>query len=113
VIPPFWRSHLRLVVRARDDRDLRRPALSRACQCPSSRAASIQAHPLALPSDFTTSNVVDAAKLSLVQTGLKTSLIITVSTVLIMVPLAAMGGLLHLALGHEGGTGLLLFFLLG
>jgi len=51
----------------------------------------IRAHPLALPgSDFTTANVVDAAKLSLVQTGLKTSLIITVGTILLMVPLSAM-----------------------
>jgi len=51
----------------------------------------IRAHPLALPiSHFTTSNVVDAAKLNLVQTGLKTSLIITVGTILLMVPLSAM-----------------------
>ena len=42
-------------------------------------ADAIRAHPLALPlHDFTTSNVVDAAQLSLVQEGLKTSLIITV-----------------------------------
>jgi raffinose/stachyose/melibiose transport system permease protein len=54
-------------------------------------ADAIRAHPLALPtSDFTTANVVGAARLSLVQNGLKTSLIITVGTLLIMVPLSAM-----------------------
>jgi raffinose/stachyose/melibiose transport system permease protein len=54
-------------------------------------ADAIRAHPLALPtSDFTTANIVGAAKLSLVQSGLKTSLIITVGTLLIMVPLSAM-----------------------
>ena len=54
-------------------------------------ADAIRAHPLALPtSDFTTANIVGAARLSLVQSGLKTSLIITVGTLLIMVPLSAM-----------------------
>jgi raffinose/stachyose/melibiose transport system permease protein len=54
-------------------------------------ADAIRAHPLALPtSDFTTANIVGAAKQSLVQSGLKTSLIITVGTLLIMVPLSAM-----------------------
>jgi len=54
-------------------------------------ADAIRAHPLALPtSDFTTANIVGAARLSLVQNGLKTSLIITVGTLLIMVPLSAM-----------------------
>jgi raffinose/stachyose/melibiose transport system permease protein len=54
-------------------------------------ADAIRAHPLALPtSDFTTANIVGAARLSLVQSGLKTSLIIAVGTLLIMVPLSAM-----------------------
>jgi raffinose/stachyose/melibiose transport system permease protein len=54
-------------------------------------ADAIRAHPLALPtSDFTTANIVGAARLSLVQSGLKTSLIITVGTLLLMVPLSAM-----------------------
>jgi raffinose/stachyose/melibiose transport system permease protein len=54
-------------------------------------ADAIRAHPLALPtSDFTTANIVGAARLSLVQSGLKTSLIITVGALLIMVPLSAM-----------------------
>ena len=54
-------------------------------------ADTIRAHPLALPiSNFTTANIVSAAKLSLVQTGLKTSLIITVGTLIVMVPLSAM-----------------------
>jgi raffinose/stachyose/melibiose transport system permease protein len=54
-------------------------------------ADAIRAHPLALPtSDFTTANIVGAARLSLVQNGLKTSLIIAVGTLLIMVPLSAM-----------------------
>ena len=44
-------------------------------------ADAIRAHPLAVPlHDFTTSNVVSAAQLSLVQHGLKTSLIITVGS---------------------------------
>jgi raffinose/stachyose/melibiose transport system permease protein len=54
-------------------------------------ADAIRSHPLALPvSDFTTENVTNAAKLSLVQDGLKTSLIITVGSLLLMVPLSAM-----------------------
>ena len=76
-------------------------------------ADSIRAHPLALPTDFTTSNVVDAAKLSLVQTGLKTSLIITVCTVLLMVPLAAMMAYYISRWDTKVARGLLLFFLLG
>jgi raffinose/stachyose/melibiose transport system permease protein len=54
-------------------------------------ADAIRSHPLAPPSsDFTTSNLTNAAHLSVVQSGLKTSLIITVGTLLLMVPLSAM-----------------------
>jgi raffinose/stachyose/melibiose transport system permease protein len=54
-------------------------------------AEAIRTHPLAPPlSDFTTANVTNAAQLSVVQSGLKTSLIITVGALLLMVPLSAM-----------------------
>jgi raffinose/stachyose/melibiose transport system permease protein len=54
-------------------------------------ADAIRARPLAPPfSDFTTANVTNAAQLSVVQSGLKTSLIITVGALLLMVPLSAM-----------------------
>jgi raffinose/stachyose/melibiose transport system permease protein len=54
-------------------------------------ADAIRSHPLALPlSDFTTANLTNAAQLSVVQDGLKTSLIITVGSLLLMVPLSAM-----------------------
>jgi raffinose/stachyose/melibiose transport system permease protein len=49
-----------------------------------------QAHPMSLPLHPTLSNVTDAAQMSLVQTGLKTSLIVTAATVLLVVPLGAM-----------------------
>jgi raffinose/stachyose/melibiose transport system permease protein len=74
----------------------------------------IRAHPLALPtSHFTTANVVDAAKLSLVQTGLKTSLIITVGTVLLMVPLSAMVAYYISRWDTRAARLLMLFFLFG
>jgi raffinose/stachyose/melibiose transport system permease protein len=74
----------------------------------------IRAHPLALPtSHFTTANVVDAAKLSLVQTGLKTSLIITVGTVLLMVPLSAMVAYYISRWDTRVARLLMLFFLFG
>jgi raffinose/stachyose/melibiose transport system permease protein len=50
----------------------------------------IQSHPLRLPTDFTFSNVTAAAHLSLVQTGLKTSLIVTAGTIILVVPVSAM-----------------------
>jgi raffinose/stachyose/melibiose transport system permease protein len=54
-------------------------------------ADAIRAEPLAPPlSDFTTANVTNAAQLSVVQSGLKTSLIITIGALLLMVPLSAM-----------------------
>ena len=54
-------------------------------------ADAIRSQPLAPPfSDFTTANVTNAAQLEVVQSGLKTSLIITVGALLLMVPLSAM-----------------------
>ena len=50
----------------------------------------VQAHPLSLPRHPTLSNVTDAAQMSLVQTGLKTSAIVTAATILLVVPLGAM-----------------------
>ncbi len=74
----------------------------------------IRAHPLALPtSHFTTANLVDAAKLSLVQTGLKTSLIITIGTVLLMVPLSAMVAYYISRWDTRVARLLMLFFLFG
>jgi raffinose/stachyose/melibiose transport system permease protein len=74
----------------------------------------IRAHPLALPtSHFTTANVVDAAKLNLVQTGLKTSLIITIGTVLLMVPLSAMVAYYISRWDTRVARLLMLFFLFG
>jgi raffinose/stachyose/melibiose transport system permease protein len=77
-------------------------------------ADAIRAHPLALPtSDFTTSNVVSAARLNLVQDGLKTSLIITVGTILLMVPLSAMAAYYISRWDSKAARLLMLFFLLG
>jgi raffinose/stachyose/melibiose transport system permease protein len=77
-------------------------------------ADAIRAHPLALPtSDFTTANVVDAAKLSLVQTGLKTSLIITIGTIILMVPLSAMVAYYIARWDTRAARLLMLFFLFG
>ena len=77
-------------------------------------ADAIHAHPLALPiSNFTTANIVDAAKLSLVQTGLKTSLIITVGTLLLMVPLSATVAYYISRWDTRSARLLMLFFLLG
>ena len=54
-------------------------------------ADAIRSHPLAPPlSDVTTENITNAAQLSVVQSGLKTSLIITVGALVLMVPLSAM-----------------------
>jgi raffinose/stachyose/melibiose transport system permease protein len=53
-------------------------------------AAEIQSHPLALPSRFYAHNVTSAAHMAIVQTGLKTSLIVTVGTLLLVVPVSAM-----------------------
>jgi len=77
-------------------------------------ADMIRAHPLALPiSNFTTANIVSAAKLSLVQTGLKTSLIITVGTLIVMVPLSAMVAYYISRWDTRAARLLMLFFLFG
>ena len=46
--------------------------------------------PLALPAPATLDNLEDAARMSLVQKGLKTSLIVTAGTLLLVVPISAM-----------------------
>ena len=52
---------------------------------------AIEAHPVALPTgDFTFANLDHASHLSLVQTGLRTSVIVTVGTILLVVPISAM-----------------------
>lgn len=77
-------------------------------------ADAIRAHPLALPlADFTTSNVVSAARLSLVQSGLKTSLIITAGTIVLMVPLSAMAAYYISRWDSKAARLLMLFFLFG
>jgi raffinose/stachyose/melibiose transport system permease protein len=77
-------------------------------------ADTIRAHPLALTiSNFTTANIVSAAKLSLVQTGLKTSLIITVGTLVLMVPLSAMVAYYISRWDTRAARLLMLFFLFG
>jgi raffinose/stachyose/melibiose transport system permease protein len=77
-------------------------------------ADAIRAHPLSLPiSDFTTANIVGAAKLSLVQDGLKTSLIITVGALLLMVPLSAMVAYYISRWDTRWARLLMLFFLFG
>jgi len=77
-------------------------------------ADTIRVHPLALPiSNFTTANIVSAAKLSLVQTGLKTSLIITVGTLVVMVPLSAMVAYYISRWDTRAARLLMLFFLFG
>jgi raffinose/stachyose/melibiose transport system permease protein len=112
VIYPFWRSRLHLAF-ALVTTALFAGPLYLALVNVFKPADVIRAHPLALPTDFTTANVVDAAKLSLVQTGLKTSLIITVCTVLLMVPIAAMVAYYISRWDTRVARLLLLFFLLG
>jgi raffinose/stachyose/melibiose transport system permease protein len=112
MIAPFWRSRLRLLFALAMTAIFAGP-LYLALVNVFKPADSIRAHPLALPTDFTTKNVVDAAHLSLVQTGLKTSLIITTCTVLLMVPLAAMVAYYISRWDTKVARGLLLFFLLG
>jgi raffinose/stachyose/melibiose transport system permease protein len=73
----------------------------------------IQAHPLKLPTDFTFANVTAAAQLSLVQTGLKTSLIVTAGTILLVVPVSAMVAYYISRWNTPWAQALLLFFLFG
>ncbi len=73
----------------------------------------IDAHPLRLPTDFTFSNVSAAAHLSLVQTGLKTSLIVTTGTILLVVPVSAMVAYYISRWDTRWARVLLLFFLFG
>jgi len=76
-------------------------------------SAVIDAHPLRLPTDFTFSNVSAAAHLSLVQTGLKTSLIVTTGTILLVVPVSAMVAYYISRWDTRWARVLLLFFLFG
>jgi raffinose/stachyose/melibiose transport system permease protein len=73
----------------------------------------IQGHPLRLPTDFTFSNVTAAAQLSLVQSGLKTSLIVTTGTILLVVPVSAMVAYYISRWNTRWAQALLLFFLFG
>jgi raffinose/stachyose/melibiose transport system permease protein len=73
----------------------------------------IEAHPLKLPTDFTFSNVTAAAQLSLVQTGLKTSLIVTTGTILLVVPISAMVAYYISRWDTRWAQALLVFFLFG
>lgn len=73
----------------------------------------VQAHPLRLPTDFTFSNVTAAADLSLVQTGLRTSLIVTAGTILLVVPVSAMVAYYISRWDTRWARVLLLFFLFG
>ena len=73
----------------------------------------IESHPLRLPTDFTFSNVTAAAQLSLVQTGLKTSLIVTTGTILLVVPISAMVAYYISRWNTRWAQALLLFFLFG
>ncbi|MFL5963411.1 MAG: carbohydrate ABC transporter permease [Gaiellaceae bacterium] len=112
MISPVWRSQVRLLAALVVTAVFAGP-LYLALVNVFKPAASIRAHPLALPTDFTTSNVVSAAHLSLVQSGLKTSLIITTCTVLLMVPIAAMVAYYISRWDTPVAKALLLFFLLG
>jgi raffinose/stachyose/melibiose transport system permease protein len=113
VIPPLLRSRFRVVFAVAASALFAGP-LYLALVNVFKPAAVIRAHPLAFPvSDFTTSNVVSAAKLSLVQTGLKTSLIITVGTLLLMVPLSAMVAYYISRWDTRWARLLMLFFLFG
>jgi raffinose/stachyose/melibiose transport system permease protein len=76
-------------------------------------SAAIQSHPLRLPTDFTFSNVTAAARLSLVQTGLRTSLIVTAGTILLVVPVSAMVAYYISRWDTRWARALLLFFLFG
>jgi raffinose/stachyose/melibiose transport system permease protein len=73
----------------------------------------IEAHPLKLPTDFTFSNVTAAAQLSLVQTGLKTSVIVTTGTILLVVPISAMVAYYISRWDTRWAQALLVFFLFG
>jgi raffinose/stachyose/melibiose transport system permease protein len=76
-------------------------------------SAVIDAHPLRPPTGFTFSNVTAAAQLSLVQTGLKTSLIVTTGTILLVVPVSAMVAYYISRWDTRWARLLLLFFLFG
>jgi len=113
VIGPVWRGRLRPFV-ALGVSALFAAPLYLALVNVFKPADAIRAHPLALPFfDFTTRNVVDAAQLNLVQQGLKTSLMITVGSVLLMVPLSAMAAYYISRWDSKGARLLLLFFLFG
>jgi raffinose/stachyose/melibiose transport system permease protein len=113
VIDPVWRGRLRPFV-ALGVSALFAAPLYLALVNVFKPADVIRAHPLALPlTDFTTRNVVGAAQLSLVQQGLKTSVIITVGSVLLMVPLSAMAAYYISRWDSRGARLLLLFFLFG
>lgn len=113
MIPPLLRSRFRVVFAVAASALFAGP-LYLALVNVFKPATAIRAHPLAFPfSDFTTSNVVSAAKLSLVQTGLKTSLIITVGTLLLMVPLSAMVAYSISRWDTRWARLLMLFFLFG
>jgi raffinose/stachyose/melibiose transport system permease protein len=113
VIGPVWRGRLRPLVALAVSAVFAAP-LYLALVNVFKPADTIRAHPLALPlSSFTTHNVVDAAQLSLVQQGLKTSLIITVGSVLLMVPLSAMAAYYISRWDSKAARLLLLFFLFG
>jgi raffinose/stachyose/melibiose transport system permease protein len=73
----------------------------------------IEAHPVALPTRFTFSNVSDAARMSLVQTGLRTSVIVTVGTILLLVPVSAMAAYYISRWDSRVAKLLLLLFLFG
>jgi raffinose/stachyose/melibiose transport system permease protein len=73
----------------------------------------IQAHPMRLPTDFTFTNVTSAAHLSVVQTGLRTSLIVTVGTILLVVPISAMVAYYIARWDTRWAKALLLLFLFG
>ena len=73
----------------------------------------IQDRPLALPSPFTTHNITNAAKMDVVKTGLKTSVIVTVATIVLVVPLSAMVAYYISRWDTRIARGLLLFLLFG
>jgi raffinose/stachyose/melibiose transport system permease protein len=74
---------------------------------------TIEAHPVALPTDFTFANVAHASHLSLVQTGLRTSVIVTVGTILLVVPISAMVAYYIARWDTRWAKALLLLFLFG
>jgi raffinose/stachyose/melibiose transport system permease protein len=73
----------------------------------------IQSRPLALPSPVTTHNISEAAKMDIVQKGLKTSVIVTVATLVLVIPLSAMVAYYIARWDTRVARALLLFFLFG